>query len=52
MDELTLKQLQFGYNTCLKYVNDIVELTERMHGTNEQIFINFLDDLNEISIKY
>lgn len=52
MDNVTLDQLAFGYNTCLKYVKDIIQMTELLQCTNEQAFINFLDELNEISVKY
>lgn len=44
--------LEYGYRQVLKYVNDIVTATELTQQTNSQAFIDFLDELNEISVKY
>ena len=47
----TLLMLKYGYNQALKYVEQLIEVTENCGYTNEQAFINFEDKLNELSIK-
>ena len=50
-EDYTLKKLMFGYRQVIKYATELIEVTERLGYTNEQAFINFEDELNELSIK-
>ena len=50
-EDQTLKMLKFGYRQVIKYATELIEVTERLGYTNEQAFINFEDELNELSIK-
>lgn len=50
-EDQTLKMLKFGYRQSLKYVKELIEVTERLRYTNEQAFIDFEDELNELSIR-
>ena len=50
-DDQTLKLLKFGYRQVIKYATELIEVTERLGYTNEQAFINFEDELNELSIR-
>lgn len=50
-EDQTLKMLKFGYRQSLKYVKELIEVTERLGYTNKQAFIDFEDELNELSIK-
>ena len=50
-DDQTLKMLKFGYRQVIKYATELIEVTERLGYTNEQAFINFEDELNELSIR-
>lgn len=52
IDELTKDKLNFGYRECIKYIDKMIDLTEALQATNEQIFLNFLDELNDRSVKY
>lgn len=45
----TLLMLKFGYRQVIKYAKELIEVTERLGYTNEQAFINFEDELNELS---
>lgn len=47
----TLLMLKFGYRQVIKYAKELIEVTERLGYTNEQAFIDFEDELNELSIK-
>lgn len=47
----TLLMLKFGYRQVIKYAKELIEVTERLGYTNEQAFINFEDELNELSIR-
>lgn len=47
----TLLMLKFGYRQVIKYATELIEVTERLGYTNEQAFINFEDELNELSIR-
>ena len=47
----TLLMLKFGYRQVIKYAKELIEVTEKLGYTNEQAFINFEDELNELSIK-
>lgn len=49
--DVTLLQLKYGYRQALKYVTDLITITENLGYTNEQAFIDFEDKLNELSIK-
>ena len=50
-EDHTLKMLKFGYRQALKYVKELIEVTEGLGYTNEQAFIDFEDELNELSIR-
>lgn len=50
-DDQTLKMLKFGYRQVIKYATELIEITERLRYTNEQAFIDFEDELNELSIR-
>ena len=50
-EDQTLKMLKFGYRQVIKYATELVEVTERLGYTNEQAFIDFEDELNELSIR-
>ena len=50
-DDQTLKMLKFGYRQVIKYATELIEVTEKLGYTNEQAFINFEDELNELSIR-
>ena len=50
-DDQTLKMLKFGYRQVIKYATELIEVTERLGYTNEQAFIDFEDELNELSIR-
>ena len=50
-DDQTLKMLKFGYRQVIKYATELIEVTERLGYTNEQTFIDFEDELNELSIR-
>ena len=50
-EDQTLKMLKFGYRQVIKYATELIEVTERLGYTNEQAFINFEDELNELSIR-
>lgn len=45
----TWLMLKFGYRQVIKYATELIEVTERLGYTNEQAFINFEDELNELS---
>ena len=47
----TWLMLKFGYRQVIKNATELIEVTERLGYTNEQAFINFEDELNELSIK-
>lgn len=47
----TLLMLKFGYRQVIKYAKELIGVTERLGYTNEQAFIDFEDELNELSIK-
>lgn len=47
----TWLMLKFGYRQVIKYATELIEVTERLGYTNEQAFINFEDELNELSIR-
>ena len=46
------KDVKFIYDEVIRKVKQTIELTENLKMTNDQFFLNFLDDLNELSIKY
>lgn len=46
------KDVKFIYDEVIRKVKQTIKLTEKLKMTNEQIFLNFLDDLNDLSIKY
>ena len=50
-EDQTLKMLKFGYRQVVKYATELIEVTERLGYTNEQAFIDFEDELNELSIR-
>lgn len=50
-EDQTLKMLKFGYRQVIKYATELIEVTERLGYTNEQAFIDFEDELNELSIR-
>ena len=50
-EDYTLKKLKFGYRQVIKYATELIEVTERLGYTNEQAFINFEDELNDLSIR-
>ena len=50
-EDQTLKMLKFGYRQVIKYATELIEVTERLGYTNEQVFIDFEDELNELSIR-
>lgn len=50
-EDQTLKMLKFGYRQVIKYATELIEVTEKLGYTNEQAFINFEDELNELSIR-
>ena len=50
-DDQTLKVLKFGYRQVIKYATELIEVTERLGYTNEYAFIDFEDELNELSTK-
>ena len=50
-DDQTLKMLKFGYRQVIKYATELIEVTERLGYTNEQAFIDFEDELNELSTR-
>ena len=50
-EDQTLKMLKFGYRQVIKYATELIEVTERLGYTNEQAFIDFEDELNELSVK-
>ena len=50
-EDYTLKKLMFGYRQVIKYATELIEITERLRYTNEQAFIDFEDELNELSIR-
>ena len=50
-EDQTLKMLKFGYRQVIKYATELIEVTERLGYTNEQAFINFEDELNELSTR-
>ena len=50
-EDYTLKKLMFGYRQVIKYATELIEVTERLGYTNEQAFIDFEDELNELSIR-
>lgn len=45
----TWLMLKFGYRQVIKYATELIEVTERLGYTNEQAFIDFEDELNELS---
>lgn len=47
----TWLMLKFGYRQVIKYATELIEATERLGYTNEQAFIDFEDELNELSIR-
>lgn len=47
----TLLMLKYGYRQVIKYATELIEVTERLGYTNEQAFIDFEDELNELSIR-
>lgn len=47
----TWLMLKFGYRQVIKYATELIEVTERLGYTNEQAFIDFEDELNELSIR-
>ena len=50
-EDQTLKMLKFGYRQVIKYATELIEVTERLGYTNKQAFIDFEDELNELSIR-
>lgn len=50
-EDQTLKMLKFGYRQVIKYATELIEVTERLGYTNEQAFINFEDELNNLSTR-
>jgi hypothetical protein len=40
------------YDEILRKARQAVKLTEELKMTNDQYFIDFLDGLNELSVKY
>ena len=50
-EDQTLKMLKFGYRQVIKYATELIEVTERLGYTNEQAFIDFEDELNELSLR-
>ena len=50
-EDQTLKMLKFGYRQVIKYAIELIEVTERLGYTNDQAFIDFEDELNELSIR-
>ena len=50
-EDQTLKMLKFGYRQVIKYATELIEITERLGYTNEQAFINFEDELNDLSTR-
>ena len=47
----TLLMLKFGYRQVIKYAKELIGVTERLGYTNEQAFIDFEDELNELSTR-
>lgn len=47
----TLLMLKFGYRQVIKYATELIGVTERLGYTNEQAFIDFEDELNNLSTK-
>lgn len=47
----TWLMLKFGYRQVIKYATELIEVTERLGYTNEQAFIDFEDELNDLSIR-
>ena len=50
-EDQTLKMLKFGYRQVIKYAKELIGVTERLGYTNEQAFIDFEDELNELSTR-
>ena len=50
-EDYTLKKLKFGYRQVIKYATELIEITEKLGYANEQAFIDFEDELNELSIR-
>lgn len=50
-EDYTLKTLKFGYRQVIKYATELIEVTERLGYTNEQAFIDFEDELNDLSTR-
>lgn len=47
----TWLMLKFGYRQVIKYATELIEVTEKLGYTNEQAFIDFEDELNELSVR-
>lgn len=52
INEQVRKEVKFIYDEVIRKVKQTIKLTEEIKMTNDQFFLNFLDDLNELSIKY
>ena len=50
-DFQTLLMLKFGYRQVIKYAKELIGVTERLGFTNNQAFIDFEDELNNLSVK-
>ena len=50
-EDHTLKVLKFGYRQSLKYIRELIEATEALGYTNEQAFLDFEDELNNLSTR-
>lgn len=47
----TLLMLKFGYRQVIKYTKELIGVTEKLGYTNEQAFLDFEDELNNLSTK-
>lgn len=52
INEQVRKEVKVIYDEILRKTRQVIKLTEEIKMTNDQFFLNFLDDLNELSIKY
>ena len=46
------KDVKVIYDEILRKTRQVIWLTEQLKMTNDQFFLDFLDNLNELSIKY
>ncbi len=49
---LNIVELPEAMDFCIQFVKEVIEVVEKNDLTNEQVFIDFLDKLNELSVKY